>query len=447
MSEITSLAQLPTALDAERLVLGSLILDSMKFPAVANALNVSDFALEKHRVIWSAIEELDRHGERPDRVTVCSHLMRTGKLEVVDGMGYIMSLEDGMPLLPNLDGYLDLIIRTSRLRQLAITAQSIMDRALGGADTPEQVLEAAAASFNAVRSGRDESAIWSTPGKIIEDYPGGLRGIVAPVADATGIATPFSNLSEMVGGFKPGELIILAGRPSHGKSSAAMSFSWHAAWKQKIEVAYVSLEMSRASLVQRFIAMHGRAELHRLRSGFLTVDERSKLSIAASDVQEAAIWIDDRGGQSSVGIRRSIRQLAQRRPIGMIVVDHLHLIRGTNPREDERQRFNAIADDLQNLAKEMRVPVIALAQCSRKCEEESRTPGMSDLKETGKLEENADVIIFAYRPELYTKFRTREDLRGLAEFVVAKNRNGPVGTCRMVFIGPQARFDNRAQDV
>ncbi len=435
-----------SAIEAEKFLIGSAMLDGARFPAIANTIEEQDFAIEKHRRIWRTMLDLDQAGSGIDRVTVATELHRTGKLESVDGVSYLASLDDGIPQIACLDSYLDLIIAASRLRKIAVAAKNIMDRAILGQETPDSILDAANSVFTGVRTARDTGSAWMTPGEVIESYPGGLRGIVTPSAAANGIQSPFPRLNDVIGGFRPEELILIAGRPSHGKSAVALSFAWHAAHNLQIESAYVSLEMSRPSLVQRFIAMHAKADLHRLRGGFLGTDERARISIAASDVQIAPIWIDDKGGQTSAGIRRSLKQLATRRPIGMVIIDHLHLIRGADGREDERQRFNRIADDLQNLAKEMKVPVLALAQCSRSCETELRAPGMADLKETGKLEENADVIIFAYRPQMYAKWRDRPELNGEAQLVVAKHRNGPVASVPMVFLSSQSRFETRAQD-
>lgn len=432
---------LPANIDAERFVLGSIQLDDSRFVEVASTLHDADFALEKHRRIFAAMLALDLAGSKIDRVTLAEELMRRGELDSVDGLSYLCTLDDGLPHVANLDSYVDILVEKSRLRRIAIAAQGILNRAIDGTDTPDEILSGADAAMLDIRPSRNAVDIWQTPGQCIASVDGGLKGFLEP-ADATGILSPFPRLNESIGGFKPQQLIILAGRPSHGKSAAGLQLAWHAIQRHKIEVAYVSLEMSRESLTQRLIVMHGRADLHRLRLGYLTREEKSRLSMKAADVQDCGLWIDDRGGQTSASIRRSIRQLCSRRPIGMVFIDHLHLIRSGEAREGIREQFSRIANDLQCLAKEINIPVVALAQCSRDCEKENRPPGMPDLKETGTLEENADLVLFAYRPEMYHRNREKDELKGVAEIIIAKQRNGPIGTVHLRFNGGMSMFES-----
>lgn len=434
---------LPANLDAEKLILGSIALDGTRFPEIASALGVQDFALDRHRLIFGVFASLDDRGQKIDRMTAANELMTNGQLEAAGGLSYLSSLDDGMPTIPNLGSYVDILIEKSRLRRIAIAAQKIMNRALMSSDSADEILSGADAEMLDIRPSRNSKEIWKTPGMEIADYPGGLRALMFP-QQSEGIKTPFPRLNEVTGGFRPQELILIAGRPSHGKSAVALQFAWHAVKEQGIEVAYISLEMSRASLTQRLIAIHGRSDLHRMRIGYLSADERQRVSRSASDVQESCLWIDERGGQTSSSIRRSVRELCMRRPIGMVIVDHLHLIRGTE--SDERTKFNRIADDLQTLAKELKIPVLALAQLSRRCEEENRAPGMTDLKETGKLEENADLILCPYRPEMYSKNRDKEELRGVAEIVIPKQRNGPIGSVPLTFIGGMSMFESATNE-
>jgi replicative DNA helicase len=437
---------LPANIAVEKLVLGSILLCGARFPEIASALDDTDFALEKHRRIFARMRTLDDRGEKIDRVTIADDLNRTGELASVDGLSYLVSLDDGLPQISNLDSYIDILIQKSRLRRIAVAGQSIMNHAIAGTDSPDEVLAGADAALLGIRPSRNTKETWKTPGMEIADYPGGLKGLLDPEHSA-GIQTPFAKLNEVTGGFRPQELILIAGRPSHGKSALALQFGWHAVKHQEIEVAYISLEMSRESITRRLISMHGRADLHRMRIGYLSFAERQRVSECAADVSQACLWIDERGGQTSASIRRSVRELCARRPIGMVIVDHLHLIRSSDFRgEDERKRFSRIADDLQALAKELNVPVLALAQLSRRCEEENRAPGMPDLKETGKLEENADLILCPYRPEMYHRNREKKELKGIAEIVIPKQRNGPIGSVYLVFTSSMSMFQNRTED-
>lgn len=433
----------PISVDAERFVLGSILLNGARFPEIASALESDDFGLEAHRRIFTRISGLDRVGTKIDHVTVAEELMKFGELESVGGLGHIVSLEDGLPQISNLDAYVDMVIEKSRLRKIAYAAQHILNRAMGGSDGPDEILSGADASMLDIRKSRNSKAAWRTPGMCIEANPAGLKGIVEPKA-AQGIQTPFYRLNDTLGGFRNGELIVLGGRPSHGKSACSLQFAWHAVFRLNLEVALVTLEMSAEAQVSRLIVQHGRLDAQRVKLGYTGADERRRLSLAASDVHGSMLWIDDRPGQTSSAVRRSIRELASRRPISMAIVDHAHLIAGD---EDPRKRLSRIADDMQILARDLNIPVILLAQVGRKCEEDGRPPASPDLKEAGKLEENPDVIMFAYRPEMYQKFQAREDLHGVADLIITKNRNGPVGTIPLVFLGSQMRFDNRVEDV
>lgn len=437
----------PIDVESERLVLGSILLKGDRFPEIASALSVEDFGLEVHRRVFARMADLDQRGGKIDHSTVGSELMRVGELESVGGLSFLLELDERMPQFANLDAYVDRVIEKSRLRKIATAAQHIMNRALMAQDTPDEILSGADAAMLDIRTSRNVKAAWKTPGMCIEQAPAGLKGIVEPVA-AKGIQTPFYLLNDTLGGFRNGELILIAGRPSHGKSAVALQFAWHAVFKLGIETALVTLEMPAEAQVSRLIVQHGRLDAQRVKLGYTGAEERRRLSLAAADVQESMLWIDDRPGQTSSAIRRSVRELSSRRPIGMVIVDHLHLIRGSSVgRDDERTRFSRIADDLQILARDLNVPVLALAQCGRRCEDEGRAPGSPDLKESGKLEENADVIMFTYRPEMYQKFEAREDLRGVADLIITKNRNGPVGKVPLIFLGAQMRFENKAEDV
>lgn len=438
---------MPADVEMEKLILGSILQDGARFPEIASALDANDFALEKHRRIFVRMADLDNGGKKIDHSTIAAELHRVDELEAVDGLSYLISLDDHLPRLANLDSYVDRVIEKSRLRKIATAAQHIMNRALMAQDTPDDILSGADAAMLDIRSSRNVKAAWKTPGMCIEQAPAGLKGIVEPVA-AKGIQTPFYLLNDTLGGFRNGELILVAGRPSSGKSAISLQFAWHAVFRLNLEVALVTLEMPAESQVSRLIVQHGRLDAQRVKLGYTGAEERRRLSLAAADVQESMLWIDDRPGQTSSAIRRSVRELSSRRPIGMVIVDHLHLIRGSSVgRDDERTRFSRIADDLQILARDLNVPVLALAQCGRRCEDEGRAPGSPDLKESGKLEENADVIMFTYRPEMYQKFEAREDLRGVADLIITKNRNGPVGKVPLIFLGAQMRFENRAEDV
>lgn len=424
---------LPANIDAERVLLGSILLDDSAFVEVADALRVGDFSLEKHQRIFRRMMDLYERGEKVDRITLANELNDQRELESVDGLSYLVSLDDGLPKLSNIEGYVKIVKDKASLRQTIAAAQLVMNRALLAQDTPAEILSHAEQLFFGLEESVGTVARgWENPGDIIRSCPGGLDALMSPNRGGTGIVLPWDRLQEQTCGLQRGDLVILAGRPSHGKSAAALQIARRGA-EAGAGVAYVSLEMSRESLFLRLVCSVARVDLHKARVGYASKEERTRMRDAAASVESMPLWIEDQDVRTAAAIRLRLKRLQAKQPFGLVVVDHFHLVAGNGGREDERVRYNRIADDFQRQAKEFGVPFVVLSQLSRKCEEERRPPGLSDLKETAKLEENADLVIFVYRPECYGSNRNREELRGKAEFIIAKQRNGPTGKIQMVF--------------
>jgi replicative DNA helicase len=239
---------------------------------------------------------------------------------------------------------------------------------------------------------------------------------------------------------QPGDLFLLAARPGMGKSGAAVQMARRAA-EDGNHVAYISLEMSAAAVERRLLAQLSGVDSFRMRAGYLNEQERERIRKAREKCRQLPILINAKGNRTAPAIISAIRELRAHMAVGLVIVDHFHLVRGLSAREDERTRYNRIADEFQTSAREMDIPFVVLCQLSRRCEEENRSPGLSDLKETGKLEENADCVMFIHRPEMYARNRGRAELRGVAEFIIAKQRDGATGKCDMVFIGAQQKFE------
>lgn len=422
---------LPCNLEAERFILGSIQMRGNEvFASCEAAISADDFALEKHRRIYLAMKGLDEVGKTIGRVEVVNELRRRNELDSVDGVAYLTDLDTGMPHLASIDSYVQIVRDKSMLRRIAILAENLRDRALLAEDHPAAILAHADSILARLSEADDSLPIWKNPGEIIGSYPGGLKSFITPLRGGSGVRLPWPKVNATLCGVQPGDLMLISGRPSHGKSVAAMQLSYEAA-KLDHGVAYFSLEMSRESLVRRLISMVGKVDSQRMRLGCLNADERERVSLAASEIESLPIWIDNRGYNTSA-IRRALQSLRARREIGIVVVDHFHLIQSIGHEED-RQRFARTADDLQRYAKEFDLPFVVLAQLNRKCEDENRAPGLSDLAETGKLEQNADIVMFTHRPEAYARNRNRAEFHGQAEFIIAKQRNGPTGKVDMVF--------------
>lgn len=437
---------LPSNVDAERFVLGSIMLDDSAFVGVAGTLTADDFSLEKHRKIFVRMLQINDRGERIDRVTVANELMRQGELESVDGLTYLVSLDDGLPRVPNLDSYVKIIKDKSSLRRIIAMAQQLMNRALLEADEPDQILAGAEESLLKLGESRANDGL-ITPLKVIQNYQGGINAFLDPSKRIKGISTGFTKLDEMTGGLHPGELIILAARPSMGKTALALNIAWHVATRLRQAVAIFSLEMSNESLLTRMLCSSAYVDSQRFRAGYLTQEERSKLRHAANEMVEAPLFIDDTPGVNLMDMHAKLRRLQAEQPLGLVIVDYLQLMSVRGRSENRNQEVSALSRGMKLLAKELHVPMLVLSQLSRAPEtrQGDHRPQLSDLRESGSIEQDADLVGFIFREEVYK--RDREDLRGLAELILAKQRNGPVGKIDMVFLHSLTKFENRAQDI
>ena len=437
---------LPCNLDAERFVLGSVLMDDSLFVQVAGAIEADDFSLEKHRRIFQRMGELSAHAERIDRVTVANELLRYNELESCDGLSYLVSLDDGLPRIFNLDSYVRIVKDKSILRRIIFTSQHLMNRCLVGEEDPEQILAGAEESLLKLGDSRMKSGL-ASPAQVIEEYQGGLNAFLDPSRRIKGLSTGFTKLDEMTGGLHAGELIILAARPSMGKTALALNIAQHVATRLNETVAVFSLEMSKESLLTRMLCCTARVDSQRFRAGYLNQDERHKLQAAASQLVEAPLFIDDTAGASLMEMHAGLRRLQQQRKLGLVVVDYLQLMSGRGRFENRNQEISTISRGMKLLAKELNVPMLVLSQLSRAPEtrQGDHRPQLSDLRESGSIEQDADLVAFIFREEVYK--RDREDLRGLAELLVAKQRNGPIGKVDLVFLHHLTKFENRAEDL
>jgi replicative DNA helicase len=354
----------------------------------------------------------------------------------------LVDLDRNTPHVSDPESYINIIRRKSELRRLALAAHKLYMDAVIAEEDAETIIARADSVIGQIVKGRD-GAGWRSVGETLGEYEGNLRSLISPSRNGDGIGFPWKSLQGYVPVLQGGDLIVLAGRPSHGKTCAALQMAIHAA-TGGARVGIISLETRRKALICRMISNVSRVDFQRMRLGYMNSDERASVVDAKDAIAALPIEIDDTAGLTASAIRSKLKGLRSKRGLDLAVVDHFHLVAAADPREQERSRYNRIADEFQRCAREMDIPLLILAQASRKCEEENRAPGMSDLKETGKLEENADVAMFTYRPEMYAKNRHREELRGQAEIIVAKQRDGPSGTVHMTFIGNQQRFEERA---
>jgi replicative DNA helicase len=439
---------LPANQDAERFVLGAILMDDALYIQVAGTLDPDDFSLEKHRRIYARMGDLYARGERIDRVTLANELMKLNQLESVDGLGYVVSLDEGLPALANLDSYVRIVKGKAILRRLIYASQATIQKCILGEEEPEQILAAAEEGLLKLGDVKDKDALM-TPGRIIEEFEGGLNAFLDPSKRIKGIGTGYLKLDEMTGGLHEGELIILAARPSVGKTALALNIAQHVAMHphQKQTVAVFSLEMSRESLLTRMICASARVDQQKFRAGYLNQDERRKLAKAASDLVQSPLYIDDTPGANLMDIHAKLRRLRAEHGLSLVVIDYLQLMSSRGRYENRNQEISTMSRGLKLLAKDLKVPMLVLSQLNRAPETRpgDHRPQLSDLRESGSIEQDADLVAFIFREEIYKP--EREDLKGIAELLLAKQRNGPTGRINLVFLKEFTKFENRVGDL
>jgi replicative DNA helicase len=437
---------LPQHVDAERLVLGSILLNDSAYVQVAGGLEADDFSLDSHQRIFRRMEPLFARGERIDRITLANELMKFNELEACGGLSYLVSLDDGLPQVPNLDSYVRLVKDKSVLRRIIHVSEAMMNRCFMDQEQPDDILASAEEMLLKVGEARVKAGLLN-PGQILENYEGGISAFLDPSKRIKGISTGFTKFDEMTGGLHGGELVILAARPSMGKTALALNIAQHVALKLKQTVAVFSLEMSQESLLTRMLCAAARVDSSKFRHGFLSQEERRKLNHSLGELAEAPLYIDDTAGLHLMDMHAKLRRLqAEREKVGLVIVDYLQLMSGRGRFENRNQEVSALSRGMKLLAKELNVPMLVLSQLSRAPEtrQGDHRPQLSDLRESGSIEQDADLVGFIFREEVYN--RDREDLRGLAELIIAKQRNGPIGTVNLVFLHAQTKFENRAED-
>ncbi len=440
-------------MDAERSILGAILLDNAAYYQASESLRAEEFSLDSHRRIFARVSEMMESSRPVDIITLSEELRQQQQLEAVGGVAYLASLTDGVPPRANIQHYVRIVKDKALLRGLINLSNKAITRALEQSEPVDAILnDAEQGLIQLSQDARDTG--FSSISDIVTEH-NIIQRITNQTAGITGLATGFADLDEMTSGLQKGDLIIIAARPSMGKTSFVMNVAENAGVKDKAVVAVFSLEMSRESLLMRMLCSHARVDSHHLRNGFLSRDELGKLSNAVGTLMEAPIFIDDTPAISVMEMRAKCRRLKQEHGrLDLIIVDYLQLM-SSGPAGNTRkfgnrtEEVSAMSRGLKLLAKEMHAPLVALSQLSRA--PESRTgqhqPQLSDLRESGSIEQDADVVGFIFRPEVYEKDEAKKlELEGEAELIVAKQRNGPTGTVKMAFIKKCTRFESRAFD-
>lgn len=435
---------LPENLDAEKYALGAILTNRDAWAKVAAILEAADFSLEKHKRIFLRMRDLAERGEPIDRVTVANELQGHGQLEAV-GIGYLVSLDEGMPALANLEAYAQIVKEKSRLRAIVRLSQDAMARAI------EQREEAAEISAQASRRLLDlaEGSMRAALEPSSEIVDRSALCILDPAQHSTGLKTGFTKFDDKTGGLREGELCILGARPAMGKTAFALNTAAHVALhpKNPKAVAIFSLEMTKESLLQRMMCGAARVDQLRQRLGYTNSEEKRALNEALTALREAPLYLDDSRNVTLMDVEAKLLRLKQDgADLGLVVIDYLQLMKGRGKFDNRVQEIGSISRGLKVMAGELRVPILALSQLSRACETRpgDHRPVLSDLRDSGDVEQDADLVAFIFREEVYKP--DKESLRGLAELILAKQRNGPIGKIKLAFLHKYTKFENLADD-
>ncbi len=434
---------LPHSLEAERCVLGSIILNNESIYQVLDSLSPDDFYAESHKILYERFTEWISASRGVDLVIIKEELARLGVLEQVGGITYVATLIDDVPSARNIAHYAHIVKERAALRRLILAGYDIIDSCYRQDEEPEEILTKAEQRIFAIAENRLTTGF--TPLRDLADGAWNRINFLHENPGAlTGLPTGFVDFDNMTSGLQPADLIIVAGRPSMGKTAFALNIAQHAGSKLKKTVGIFSLEMSKEQLMLRFICSEAQVNAHRLRSGECTREEWSRLMKAMAVLTEAKIFLDDSSGITPLEMGAKARRLKAEHGCDLLIVDYMQMMRMKGRYDNRQQEITAISRSLKELAKELNVPVMALSQLHRGPETRGKDhrPMLSDLRESGAIEQDADLVCFIYREEVYD---ATEDNRGLAEILVRKQRNGPIGDIPLVFLKEWTRFVDKYQ--
>ena len=435
----------PQALEAEQSLLGGLLLDNRKWAEVTDEVGVQDFYSQNHRLIFAAISGLQVAGDPADVVTTSEWLESEGNLENAGGLAYIGTLANNTPSTANILTYSKIVRERAILRSLIAAANDISDSAYSPQGrTPREVLDNAEKLVFDIseRDGRNRQGFTSIQDLLARSIDR-IEELYESKEAITGVPTGFADIDSMTSGLQPGDLVIVAGRPSMGKTSFAMNIAEYVAVEKKLPVAIFSMEMPGEQLAMRLLASLGRINSNKIRTGRLGDEDWPRLNSAVGLLDKAPMFVDDSAGLNALDLRSRARRIArENNNLGLIIVDYLQLMQASDNTENRATEISGITRSLKILAKELHVPVVALSQLNRSVEQRpNKRPVMSDLRESGAIEQDADVIFFIYRDEVYNE---DTEQKGIAEVIVGKQRNGPIGITKLTFRGEFTRFENFA---
>jgi replicative DNA helicase len=435
----------PQNIEAEESILSAILIDSNSLIDIVEILSPEDFYRTAHQKIFSSITELFSKSEPVDIVTVSNHLKEKGRLEDVGGVSYLAKLVDTIPLAVNTEYYARIIRDKSSLRRLIEKANLIVTRCFDDRGEVDEVINFAEKSIFEISENKIKKSFFHVR-DLINGNIDALEERQGSGLKLTGIPTGYTRIDQMTSGLQGSDLIIIAARPAMGKTSFALNLARNAAVDANVPVAIFSLEMSKEQLSMRLLTSEARIDSARLRGGFFNEDDWERLTNAAGVLEQAPIFIDDSADVTPMDIRAKCRRLKADKGLGLVIIDYLQLMRGSSSNERRDLEVSEISRSLKILAKELNVPVIALSQLNRMLEQRSdKRPMLSDLRESGSLEQDADIVAFIYRDEVYNQDENNPN-KGKAEIIIGKQRNGPVGFAHLAFLKSYTRFEDLAHD-
>ena len=437
----------PHSVEAEQSVIGGLMLDGSAWDRIADIVSDGDFYRRDHSLIFTAVRDLANRSVPLDVVSVSECLSNRDELEVAGGLAYLGELASNTPSAANISAYAEIVREKAVLRDMIRAGHDIAEGAFkpGGRSAQELIDAAERRVFEIAESGARTTTGFQPIKDVLVEVFDRIDELYHNGSEITGVSTGFSDLDGMTSGLQPGDLVIVAGRPSMGKTSFAMNLVENAALGSKTTVAVFSMEMPAASLTMRMLSSLGRVDQLKVRTGRLGDEDWHALTSTLTILNEASIYIDDTPALTPSELRARCRRLTRVNPIGLIVIDYLQLMQGSSKGENRATEISEISRSLKALAKELNVPVVALSQLNRSLEQrQDKRPVMSDLRESGAIEQDADVIMFIYRDEVYNE---NSPDKGVAEVIIGKQRNGPIGKVRLTFLGQFTKFENFAAEM
>jgi replicative DNA helicase len=438
---------LPHNLEAEKSVLGAILIHNEAFNHAAELIDSKDFFRDAHRRIFDKMVALSERNDAIDLVTLKDELARSNELDEVGGPAYIASLADGVPRSANVEHYARIVKEKATLRSLIHSANRILSDAYRAEEDADLILDGAEKAIFEIAEDRIREGFVPLR-DLVQSSFATIEKLQQHKGLVTGVPTGFVDLDEMTSGLQPSDLVLVAARPSMGKTSFVLNIAQHVGTQTDMTVGFFSLEMSKEQLFMRMLTAEARIDAHRFRSGFLNEKDYGRLSHALGTLAEARVFIDDTASLGVLEMRAKARRLQAEHGLHLLIIDYIQLMQGRGRFESRQTELASISRSLKGLAKELRIPIIALSQLSRAPETRSdHRPQLSDLRESGALEQDADVVMFIFREEQYRDAdgQPNQEAEGVAEIIIGKQRNGPVGTARLAFIKEHTRFENLAQ--